>query len=290
MDAYTLLEHVLYQLWGLWELLVLGEPLLVAAPTPGKLACPEPACCDPSLCLCPPGGPFNMLITPQQAAQSCFMRFALGIMHYVSALAALCRLYIPLSWVSPALLAVACSGAVAALLSLLAPFPYAADFRPYLTIHDPCFAKLAAGALPTPANGLPCLLGVTNLYFIKALPAWPNVLSTGYGAQQRQQQQHGGGSGEDSNNGSDGGGGMGRSESGQSFASSSGSLGASGAARGSRLGQALRRRAQGPQVLLSEAHDALWMTYKPSTRPDKEVLGRLARPRPTGAAANQAGG
>ena len=36
VDAYTPLKHVLQQLWALWELLVLGEPLLVAAPTPGQ--------------------------------------------------------------------------------------------------------------------------------------------------------------------------------------------------------------------------------------------------------------
>ena len=83
--------------------------------------------------------------------------------------------------------AAACSGAVAALLSLLTPFPYAADYRPYLTIHDPCFARLAGGILPSLENGLPCLMGVTNFYFIKALPAWPNVLSTGYAAQLAQQ-------------------------------------------------------------------------------------------------------
>ena len=65
------------------------------------------------------------------------------------------------SW--PPQCAAACSGALAALLSLLAPLPYACDWRPYLTIHDPAFAPLAGGALPSPKNGLPCLLGVTNL-------------------------------------------------------------------------------------------------------------------------------
>ncbi|GAB4820709.1 hypothetical protein N2152v2_007755 [Parachlorella kessleri] len=213
MDVYTPLKHVLQQLWALWEVLVLGEPLLVAAPTPA-----------------------------------------------------------------------ACSGAVAALVSLLTPLPYAADYRPYLTIHDPCFARLAGGTLPSLENDLPCLLGVTNFYFIKALPAWPNVLSTGYAAQlaqqAQQQQQQGSSNGlpaEDSSShggSSDAanGGGFWRSESSQSIGSSSG---------GSRLGQALRRRSHGPQSLLSEAHDALWMAYKPLIRPDKEVLGRLAAPRPT---------
>ena len=35
-----------------------------------------------------------------------------------------------------------CSEAVAALISLLAPLPYLADFRPYLVMHDPAFVGL----------------------------------------------------------------------------------------------------------------------------------------------------
>ncbi len=61
-----------------------------------------------------------------------------------------------------------CSAAVAALVALITPLPYSADFRPYFTIHDPAFARLASGALPSAANGLPRLLGITNLYFLKA--------------------------------------------------------------------------------------------------------------------------
>lgn len=131
---------------------------------------------------------------------------------------------------------------------MLAPLPYAPDFRPYLTIHDPCFAGLAAGALPGPGNSLPSLLGVTNLYFVKALSTWPNVLSTGYAAQQQQAVAAGGGGEvavEDSGRGSDNSA-FRRSESAQSVSSSNGNSGSSGA--GSRIGQALRRRTQGPQV------------------------------------------
>ncbi len=76
----------------------------------------------------------------------------------------------------PAAPAGACSSAVAALLSLLAPFPYSLDWRPYFTIHDPAFARLAAGDLPTAANGLPVLLGVTNLYFLKVGSTGPTLL------------------------------------------------------------------------------------------------------------------
>lgn len=60
----------------------------------------------------------------------------------------------------------ACSAAVAALISLITPLPYAADFRPYFTIHDSVFAQLSQ-ELPSNANSLPRLLGVTNLYFLK---------------------------------------------------------------------------------------------------------------------------
>ncbi|KAJ9516128.1 hypothetical protein QJQ45_024559 [Haematococcus lacustris] len=78
-----------------------------------------------------------------------------------------------------------CSAAVAALISLTAPLPYARDFRPYYTIHDPGFAALANGGLPGGGGQqggepeLPCLLGVTNLYFVRALAHWPSVLSVG---------------------------------------------------------------------------------------------------------------
>jgi len=147
------------------------------------------------------------------------------------------------------------SAAVAALTSLIAPLPYAADFRPFFTIHDPDFVALASGQLPKRQRyheevlpvveqqavqepqqvqqpgvqdperasqggdvpqgplqqqaadqqglqqqeerpqqpeqqpktsraaaavkqwNLPALIGITNLYFIKALPKWPNVVA-----------------------------------------------------------------------------------------------------------------
>jgi hypothetical protein len=57
---------------------------------------------------------------------------------------------------------------VAALISMISPLPYSADFRPYFTIHDEDFGALAGGQLPDNSNALPRLLGVTNLYFLKA--------------------------------------------------------------------------------------------------------------------------
>jgi hypothetical protein len=59
------------------------------------------------------------------------------------------------------------SAAVAALISMISPLPYSADFRPYFTIHDEDFGALAGGQLPDNSNALPRLLGVTNLYFLK---------------------------------------------------------------------------------------------------------------------------
>ena len=66
-----------------------------------------------------------------------------------------------------------CSNAVAAMVALISPLPYSADFRPYFTIHDPAFAALAAGEVPSNANGHPRLLGITNLYFLKVPPKSP---------------------------------------------------------------------------------------------------------------------
>jgi len=63
---------------------------------------------------------------------------------------------------------------VAALIALITPLPFSADFRPYFTIHDPSFATLAAQQLPSNSNSLPRLLGVTNLYFLKVLPSHAN--------------------------------------------------------------------------------------------------------------------
>lgn len=60
-----------------------------------------------------------------------------------------------------------CSAAVAALISLITPLPYSADFRPYFTIHDSMFPQMSSQELPSNSNSLPRLLGVTNFYFLK---------------------------------------------------------------------------------------------------------------------------
>lgn len=38
--------------------------------------------------------------------------------------------------------------------------------------------------------------------------------------------------------------------------------------------QVVRRKAIGSQALLSYHHEALWVTYKPLTKPDKDLLER----------------
>ncbi len=74
-----------------------------------------------------------------------------------------------LEWLSICRLAAGeCSATVAALVTLVTPLPFAADFRPYFTIHYPAFARVAAGQLPLGSNRLPRLLGITNLYILKA--------------------------------------------------------------------------------------------------------------------------
>ncbi|PNW73482.1 hypothetical protein CHLRE_14g633500v5 [Chlamydomonas reinhardtii] len=188
VDVYTPLCGHLPRLWQLWELALLGRPLLLVAPTPGEA-----------------------------------------------------------------------SAGVAALLALLAPLPYSADFRPYYCIHDSSFGRLAAGALPGPAGegrDVPTLLGVTNLYFVRALPHWPNVLSIG----KREGAAGAGGA-------------AGAAPAG------AGALAASVFSANAAV-QALRQRTQGAAVLLSGHTEALWSAYKPLCRADGGLLGRLLRPAP----------
>lgn len=60
---------------------------------------------------------------------------------------------------------------MAALVAIISPLPYSADFRPYFTIHDSAFQQLSGGRPDANSNGLPQLLGITNLYFLKVLSA-----------------------------------------------------------------------------------------------------------------------
>ena len=158
----------------------------------------------------------------------------------------------------------ACSGATAALLSLIAPLPYCADYRPYFTIHEPAFAALAAGAVPSTeinADNFPSLIGVTNPFIIKSLTHWPNTLSTGFTSMTQLNSGQGSSCGEESNG-----------------STSTNSNGGGVIRRRSTLPSLLRRRNSNPDSLLKDPADALWLEYKPCIRPDEEVLSSLVLP------------
>ncbi|KAB5524749.1 hypothetical protein DKX38_022498 [Salix brachista] len=70
-----------------------------------------------------------------------------------------------------------CCEAVASLVSLVAPLPCSIDFRPYFTIHDPDFKHL--NSLREGDTFPPMILGVTNLFFLKALRNIPHIVSVG---------------------------------------------------------------------------------------------------------------
>uniref|UniRef100_A0A383W295 UDENN domain-containing protein n=1 Tax=Tetradesmus obliquus TaxID=3088 RepID=A0A383W295_TETOB len=281
------------------------------------------------------------------------------------------------------------SAAVAALMGLIAPLPYAADYRPYFTIHDPDFVALSRGKLPqfgayqeqlpaaaqdvtTPAgstgteqkqqqeqqqqsehqagtstqqqqeltnttcdptaasqqgpqqplqlrqaqqeqqqdpqqqqqqqqadNGLPVLIGITNLYFIKMLPQWPNVVSVSKKEAVSRPASMGG------INGSSGGNQQPeqRASSSRSLAAAAGSntpddsssdqpagsttdsAAAPAAAAPRRAGlisstaaaalRAYRRHQQGPQHLLSDFSPHLWSSCKPLIRPDASLIASV---------------
>ncbi|KAK9853379.1 hypothetical protein WJX84_012047 [Apatococcus fuscideae] len=141
-----------------------------------------------------------------------------------------------------------CSAAVAALTALITPLPYSCDFRPYFSIHDSEFQAMAESQLPEEENDLPTLIGITNVFFIKALSSWPNILSVGHQA-----------------------------------TAGNGLLEAGRPASASRLQRlnpgnalkAVRRRAAGAQILISEHVPGLWATYKPLLSPDTALLKSL---------------
>ena len=99
-----------------------------------------------------------------------------------------------------------CSSAVQFLTTIIYPFSYAADYRPFYTIHDSDFKEITGGgcnnaAVPAAAaaangsNGAPAassssssssspllpniMLGVTNPFFSKALAHWPHIVRLG---------------------------------------------------------------------------------------------------------------
>ncbi|GMH44431.1 hypothetical protein BSKO_12383 [Bryopsis sp. KO-2023] len=160
-----------------------------------------------------------------------------------------------------------CSMAVASLISLISPVPYSEDFRPYYTIHDATFHELIMAHEVFQKGGgeglqleahLPRMIGLTNLYFLKALPRWPNVLSIGEKP----------------------------------------TLAPGFSVPKSRFQkfnpryaiQALRERGLGAQVLLSQHVENLWMGSAPLVRPDLELCRVISSRGPPGTSKRSKGG
>eukprot|EP00731_Ephydatia_muelleri_P000733 Em0001g733a len=68
-----------------------------------------------------------------------------------------------------------CSNMVQALVSLIHPLTYAADYRPFFTIHDTEFKNYTTRTQTPPQ----VILGVTNPFFAKALDHWPHIIKAG---------------------------------------------------------------------------------------------------------------
>ncbi|GAB2218256.1 hypothetical protein Droror1_Dr00001475 [Drosera rotundifolia] len=187
-DLFGIFRGILLHLWLLWELLLIGEPILIIAPTP-------PQCCE----------------------------------------------------------------AVAGLVSLIAPLHCSVDFRPYFTIHDPEFAHL--NTLHENDNFPPMLLGVTNLFFLKALRSIPHIVSVGNPAHHS-------------------------SRSPFSSRNSTGRIANRPEGLGfqqlslkklspSSLLKAVKTKRDGPLCLMSEHKEAVWTSYAAVTKPDTSILNRL---------------
>ncbi|XP_046682839.1 protein DENND6B isoform X2 [Homalodisca vitripennis] len=61
---------------------------------------------------------------------------------------------------------------VQALVSMITPLMYYADYRPYFTIHDSEFREYTTRTHAPP----PIILGVTNPFFAKTLQHWPHII------------------------------------------------------------------------------------------------------------------
>ncbi|KAF7851907.1 hypothetical protein BT93_L1622 [Corymbia citriodora subsp. variegata] len=186
-DIFGVFRGILLQLWVLWELLLIGEPILIIAPTP-------PQCCE----------------------------------------------------------------AVAGLVSLVAPLLCSVDFRPYFTIHDPEFTHL--NSLQEGDNFPPMVLGVTNLFFLKALRNIPHIVSVGSPAPNSNRLPFASRSTGKIPGRPDG---FGLQQlSLKKFSPSS-------------LLNAVKLRREGPLCLMTEHKEAVWSTYSAITKPDTSILNRL---------------
>ncbi|XP_044477132.1 protein DENND6A-like isoform X2 [Mangifera indica] len=183
-DLFGTFRGLLLQLWVLWELLLIGEPILIIAPTPSQ-------CCE----------------------------------------------------------------AVASLVSLIAPMLCSIDFRPYFTIHDPEFAYL--NSLQEGDTFPPMVLGVTNLFFLKALRNIPHIVSVGSPAPNSNQ------------------GALARRASSGKFSGKPEGFGPLKKFSPSNLLNAVKLRRDGPLCLMTEHKEAIWSTYAATTKPDTSILNRL---------------
>lgn len=61
------------------------------------------------------------------------------------------------------------------MFSLITPFKFEADYRPYFTIHDNEFKEFTSNVHGTPH----VILGVTNPFFSKTLYHWPHTIRLG---------------------------------------------------------------------------------------------------------------
>ncbi|XP_072971295.1 uncharacterized protein [Typha angustifolia] len=184
-DLFASFRGLLLHLWTLWELMVVGAPVLVIGPTPNQ-----------------------------------------------------------------------CSEAVTALVSLVAPLQCSVDFRPYFTIHDPDFARL--NSLGEREQFPPMVLGVTNLFFLKALKNIPNVVSVGSPSPNSTRVLPAAGNGKNSRGGK---------VNQEQFSLNKFSP--------SSLLNAMKLRREGPLCLMTEHKEAVWSTYKATMKPDTAVLNRL---------------
>ena len=330
-DAWTPLRAALPQLWALWELLLLGEPLMVVSPSPGeprstagrhrcrRRPCPcvcagrrrggLPRCerrraraatpthlfvacatlrCRRVLgrggCAAQPAGPLPVLPGlpailhhPRRRVCPPGRRRAAHAHQRAAAARRVRRL-------------AGGAGRPPAVLCRCLPGPRAAGGAtvasgPWLCPRAPDCPALSCAVLPRHS--------ITNLYLIKALPGWPNVLSAGFTAaslapspssDHLEAPEAGAASAANgSSHGGSHGGGLQPSESASSLASSAGGGGGRApTAAGTWLGGTLRRTPTSPAALLSAPVDCCWLQYKPCCRPDRAVLDRLVTPQATG--------
>ncbi|XP_073296671.1 uncharacterized protein [Primulina huaijiensis] len=187
-DLFGTFRGLLMHLWKLWEVLLIGEPILIIAPTP-------PQCCE----------------------------------------------------------------AVAGLVSLVAPLLFSVDFRPYFTIHDPEFSIL--NSLPEGAIFPPMVLGVTNLFFLKALHNMPHIISVGTPISNSSRlnidsrASYGGISAQE-----------------ERFNFQHLSVRKFTAAN---FLNAVKLKRDGPLCLMTEHKEAVWSNYASVTKPDTSILNRL---------------